>query len=370
MFTFFCVVASLNEPTLGDMTASHRHQLSHIGHPVVPVNVPPQHSNRTHATHAGMTDFHTQKISENEQRVPPINGPPQQPSTTNGTVSPQVAHNFSVPSYLSKDRGKRPVDDQLENMVDQNMPLKRRRRHLPIRSQPSADVGITGSIFPCIAYYIFQASYILLLITSTFAIVGISDVGISQIPPANTTHSQGFSDNRLIDLPPLMFGPQSSRAAALDYFGIFCRVCSALFSRHLHGQHASPAATCVSEVQMPANSTSIISCLERRSVVYAVTDTVIPFVLHSALTASAMEDCHLIALQVVGGVAFQNRKGAITSKTSPILASLMESCWADDPVEHPSFTSIMSTLKKLLKFFHGKDGISPMSDKDYEKDKS
>jgi hypothetical protein len=36
-----------------------------------------------------------------------------------GTVSLQVAHNFSGPSYLSKDRGKRPVDDQLENMADQ-----------------------------------------------------------------------------------------------------------------------------------------------------------------------------------------------------------------------------------------------------------
>ncbi|PWA59556.1 serine/threonine-protein kinase CTR1 [Artemisia annua] len=55
------------------------------------------------------------------------------------------------------------------------------------------------------------------------------------------------------------------------------------------------------------------------------------------------------AAQVVGAVAFQNRKLAIPANTSPILASLMESCWADDPVERPSFTSIMSTLKKLLK---------------------
>ncbi|KAJ8773314.1 hypothetical protein K2173_028491 [Erythroxylum novogranatense] len=53
--------------------------------------------------------------------------------------------------------------------------------------------------------------------------------------------------------------------------------------------------------------------------------------------------------QVVGAVAFQNRRLAIPQNTSPALASLMESCWADDPAERPSFRNIVETLKKLLK---------------------
>ncbi|XP_057504800.1 serine/threonine-protein kinase CTR1 [Actinidia eriantha] len=53
--------------------------------------------------------------------------------------------------------------------------------------------------------------------------------------------------------------------------------------------------------------------------------------------------------QVVGAVAFQNRRLSIPQNTSPILASLMESCWADDPAERPSFTNIVETLKKMLK---------------------
>ncbi|KAG5541896.1 hypothetical protein RHGRI_021658 [Rhododendron griersonianum] len=53
--------------------------------------------------------------------------------------------------------------------------------------------------------------------------------------------------------------------------------------------------------------------------------------------------------QVVGAVAFQNRRLAIPQNTSPILASLMESCWAGEPAERPSFASIVEMLKKLLK---------------------
>ncbi|XP_041021381.1 serine/threonine-protein kinase CTR1-like isoform X2 [Juglans microcarpa x Juglans regia] len=53
--------------------------------------------------------------------------------------------------------------------------------------------------------------------------------------------------------------------------------------------------------------------------------------------------------QVVGAVAFQNRKLVIRQNVSPVLASLMESCWADDPVQRPSFASIVESLKKLLK---------------------
>ncbi|CAK9170420.1 unnamed protein product [Ilex paraguariensis] len=53
--------------------------------------------------------------------------------------------------------------------------------------------------------------------------------------------------------------------------------------------------------------------------------------------------------QVVGAVAFQNRRLAIPQNISPILASLMESCWAEDTDQRPSFASIVETLKKLLR---------------------
>ncbi|KAI5435486.1 serine/threonine-protein kinase CTR1 [Lathyrus oleraceus] len=53
--------------------------------------------------------------------------------------------------------------------------------------------------------------------------------------------------------------------------------------------------------------------------------------------------------QVVGAVAFQNRRPSIPSNVSPVLASLTESCWADNPADRPSFASIVETLKKLLK---------------------
>ncbi|XP_042029286.1 serine/threonine-protein kinase CTR1 isoform X3 [Salvia splendens] len=53
--------------------------------------------------------------------------------------------------------------------------------------------------------------------------------------------------------------------------------------------------------------------------------------------------------QVVGAVAFQNRRLGIPPNTSPVLVSLMEACWADDPAERPSFVSIVDTIKKLLK---------------------
>ncbi|XP_060199080.1 serine/threonine-protein kinase CTR1 [Lycium barbarum] len=53
--------------------------------------------------------------------------------------------------------------------------------------------------------------------------------------------------------------------------------------------------------------------------------------------------------QVVGAVAFQNRRLTIPQDTSPKLASLMEACWNDDPAQRPSFASIVDTLKKLLK---------------------
>ncbi|XP_044510478.1 serine/threonine-protein kinase CTR1-like [Mangifera indica] len=53
--------------------------------------------------------------------------------------------------------------------------------------------------------------------------------------------------------------------------------------------------------------------------------------------------------QVVGAVAFQNRRLTIPPNTSPVLASLMESCWSDDPAQRPTFANIVESLKKLLK---------------------
>ncbi|KAL8261515.1 hypothetical protein R6Q59_025564 [Mikania micrantha] len=53
--------------------------------------------------------------------------------------------------------------------------------------------------------------------------------------------------------------------------------------------------------------------------------------------------------QVVGAVAFQNRKLTIPINTPSALTSLMESCWADDPTQRPAFKSIVNSLKKLLK---------------------
>ncbi|XLU25349.1 hypothetical protein S245_061415, partial [Arachis hypogaea] len=52
---------------------------------------------------------------------------------------------------------------------------------------------------------------------------------------------------------------------------------------------------------------------------------------------------------VVGAVGFQNRKLAIPPNVSPVLVSLMESCWADDPTKRPTFASMVVSLKKLLK---------------------
>ncbi|XP_066345923.1 serine/threonine-protein kinase CTR1-like isoform X1 [Miscanthus floridulus] len=57
--------------------------------------------------------------------------------------------------------------------------------------------------------------------------------------------------------------------------------------------------------------------------------------------------------QVVGAVAFQNRRLPIPKDTNPELAALVESCWDEDPRQRPSFSSIVDTLKKLLKALLG-----------------
>uniref|UniRef100_A0A1D1Y4B0 non-specific serine/threonine protein kinase n=1 Tax=Anthurium amnicola TaxID=1678845 RepID=A0A1D1Y4B0_9ARAE len=57
----------------------------------------------------------------------------------------------------------------------------------------------------------------------------------------------------------------------------------------------------------------------------------------------------LSSAQVVGAVAFQNRRLTIPPNTCPVLAALMESCWANDQKQRPSFSTIVDTLKQLLK---------------------
>ncbi|KAG8066223.1 hypothetical protein GUJ93_ZPchr0004g39278 [Zizania palustris] len=57
--------------------------------------------------------------------------------------------------------------------------------------------------------------------------------------------------------------------------------------------------------------------------------------------------------QVVGAVAFQNRRLTIPQDTVPELAALVESCWDDDPRQRPSFSSIVDTLKKLIRSMLG-----------------
>ncbi|PWA43511.1 mitogen-activated protein kinase [Artemisia annua] len=93
-------------------------------------------------------------------------------------------------------------------------------------SQPTGDLHITGPTIP--------------------------GVGVSQIPSANTIHSQGFTDNRFNDLPATMLTGQSSHAQPVA--GSRSSPCHG--DGHLHGDHVSPAATHASQVRMPAHSTS------------------------------------------------------------------------------------------------------------------
>ncbi|KAH7301990.1 hypothetical protein KP509_23G051500 [Ceratopteris richardii] len=53
--------------------------------------------------------------------------------------------------------------------------------------------------------------------------------------------------------------------------------------------------------------------------------------------------------QVVGAVGFQHRRLAVPKDMNPEIAALIESCWANDPRQRPSFASIMESLKPLQK---------------------
>ncbi|CAH9065802.1 unnamed protein product [Cuscuta epithymum] len=57
----------------------------------------------------------------------------------------------------------------------------------------------------------------------------------------------------------------------------------------------------------------------------------------------------LCPAQIVGAVAFQNRRLSMPENISPTMASLIEACWDDDPAKRPTLGSIVETLKKLLK---------------------
>ncbi|MCO5591665.1 hypothetical protein L7F22_045656 [Adiantum nelumboides] len=51
--------------------------------------------------------------------------------------------------------------------------------------------------------------------------------------------------------------------------------------------------------------------------------------------------------QVVGAVGFQHRRLLVSKDINPDIAALIESCWANDPRQRPSFASIMESLKPL-----------------------
>ncbi|KAI5079949.1 hypothetical protein GOP47_0005428 [Adiantum capillus-veneris] len=51
--------------------------------------------------------------------------------------------------------------------------------------------------------------------------------------------------------------------------------------------------------------------------------------------------------QVVGAVGFQHRRLLVPKDMNPDIAALIESCWANDPRQRPSFASIMESLKPL-----------------------
>eukprot|EP01018_Ginkgo_biloba_P001230 Gb_26546 [translate_table: standard] len=53
--------------------------------------------------------------------------------------------------------------------------------------------------------------------------------------------------------------------------------------------------------------------------------------------------------QVVGAVGFQNRRLQIPKDMNPEIATIIESCWATDSRQRPSFASIMESLKPLVK---------------------
>ncbi|XP_062218590.1 probable serine/threonine-protein kinase SIS8 [Phragmites australis] len=52
-------------------------------------------------------------------------------------------------------------------------------------------------------------------------------------------------------------------------------------------------------------------------------------------------------MQVVGAVGFQNRRLDIPKEVDPQVASIISSCWENDPSKRPSFSQLLSPLKQL-----------------------
>ncbi|KAM7463833.1 hypothetical protein LguiA_031954 [Lonicera macranthoides] len=57
---------------------------------------------------------------------------------------------------------------------------------------------------------------------------------------------------------------------------------------------------------------------------------------------------NLYTSQVVAAVGFMGKRLAIPSHVNPQLAALIEACWANDPMNRPSFSVIMATLQQLI----------------------
>jgi serine/threonine-protein kinase CTR1 len=59
--------------------------------------------------------------------------------------------------------------------------------------------------------------------------------------------------------------------------------------------------------------------------------------------------CNLNPAQVVAAVGFKGRRLEIPKDLNPLVAALIESCWANEPWRRPSFTNIMEALRPLIK---------------------
>ncbi|XP_062194397.1 serine/threonine-protein kinase CTR1 isoform X2 [Phragmites australis] len=59
--------------------------------------------------------------------------------------------------------------------------------------------------------------------------------------------------------------------------------------------------------------------------------------------------CNLNPAQVVAAVGFKGRRLEIPKDLNPLVAALIESCWANEPWRRPSFANIMVTLRPLIK---------------------
>ncbi|XP_044479033.1 serine/threonine-protein kinase CTR1-like [Mangifera indica] len=57
---------------------------------------------------------------------------------------------------------------------------------------------------------------------------------------------------------------------------------------------------------------------------------------------------NLTPMQVIGAVAFRGQRLEIPDSVHPALATLIESCWADDPTSRPSFLDVIEILQQLL----------------------